>query len=167
MGRGGDKWVKVVAMILTGSFARTLDEKLRVAIPKDLRDALHLPTPESLYIAPGTDGSLWLFREEEFARFGNKLTEGSPTRRQVRDFSRLFYAQSRRSELDSQGRLRIPPELAARAGITKEVMLLGVQDHLELWDKGRWEAYLASKATEYDAIAEAAFDGQNAGDDGK
>jgi MraZ protein len=144
-------------MILTGSFTRTLDEKLRVAIPKELRDALHLPTPEALYIAPGTDGSLWLFREEEFAKFGARLTESSPTR-QVRDFSRLFYAQARRSELDNQGRLRIPQELAARAGIAKEVMLLGVQDHMELWDASRWEAFLASKTKEYDAIAEAAFD---------
>ncbi len=144
-------------MILTGSFTRTLDEKLRVAIPKELRDALHLPTPEVLYIAPGTDGSLWLFREEEFAKFGVRLTDSSPTR-QVRDFSRLFYAQARRSDLDNHGRLRVPLELAARAGIVKEVMLLGVQDHMELWDATRWEAFLASKTTEYDAIAEAAFD---------
>lgn len=146
-------------MVLTGRHDRTLDDKLRVAIPKEFREALQLPPTGILYIAPGTDGSLWLFREDEFARFGSRLAESSPTERHVRDFSRLFYAQAWRLELDGQGRVRLPAEMAQRAGLTKEVTLIGVQDHLELWDRVRWETYFQSKAPEYDAIAEAAFTG--------
>jgi MraZ protein len=146
-------------MVLTGRYDRTLDDKLRVAIPKELREALQLPTPAILYIAPGTDGSLWLFREDEFARFGSRLADSSPTERHVRDFSRLFYAQAARLELDGQGRVRLSSEMVKRAELTKEVTLIGVQDHLELWDRARWESYFRSKAPEYDAIAEAAFAG--------
>ncbi len=65
--------------------------------------------------------------------------------------------QAVRVELDRQGRIRIPAELAQRASLQKETVLLGVLDHLELWDRQQWEQYLASKQSQYDAIAEAAF----------
>ena len=62
-------------------------------------------------------------------------------------------------ELDRQGRVRIPQELVELVGLGREVVLLGVQDHLELWDRQRWEAYLAQKQNCYDEIAESAFSG--------
>ena len=58
------------------------------------------------------------------------------------------------AELDRQGRIRIPPELAALAELHKDVVLLGVQDHLELWSAQRWKEYLAEKQAQYDQIAE-------------
>jgi MraZ protein len=75
----------------------------------------------------------------------------------VRDFGRLFYARAQATELDAQGRVRIPAELAALAGLDKEAVLVGVQDHLELWDRTRWEHYVSQKQSHYDQIAEAAF----------
>ena len=146
-------------MLLTGTFSRSIDEKLRIAIPKRLRDALQGPEGEGLYVAPGTDCSLALYGEEAFARLAERLAQVSPTRQDVRAFTRLFYARAQRMELDSQGRIRIPPELAALAQLEKEAVLLGVQDHLELWATSRWESYLAEKQVHYDEIAEAAFGG--------
>ena len=70
---------------------------------------------------------------------------------------RLFYAQAQGVELDGQGRVRIPPELAQLAKLEKDVVLLGVQDHLELWAAPRWQAYVAEKQAHYDEIAENAF----------
>jgi MraZ protein len=69
----------------------------------------------------------------------------------------LFYARAQRAELDSQGRVRIPPELAELARLDKDVVLLGVQDHMEVWAAERWKAYLAEQQGHYDEIAEAAF----------
>ena len=146
-------------MFLTGTFSRSLDEKLRVAIPKRLRAELECPKGGGLYVAPGTDQSLALYTEEAFARLAEHLADASPTRQDVRAFTRLFYARAQRVELDSQGRVRIPRELADLARLEKEVVLLGVHDHLELWPAERWEAYLAEKQTHYDEIAEAAFGG--------
>jgi len=148
--------------VLTGTFTRTLDEKLRVAIPKPLRDALGCPPGGVLFVTPGTDGSLGLFTEESFARLAKRLRRASPTAGHVRAFARLFFGRAQRVELDAQGRVRIDTELAELAGLTREVFLIGVEDHLELWDAARWRQYLAERRPHYAEIAEAAL-----GDHGK
>lgn len=146
-------------MLLTGAFSRSIDQKLRVAIPKSLRAALKCALGGGLYVAPGTDQSLALYTEEGFARLAERLAGVSPTSQDVRAFTRLFYARAQRVEIDRQGRVRIPQELAELARLEKDVVLLGVQDHLELWSATRWESYLAEKQTHYDEIAEAALGG--------
>jgi MraZ protein len=75
----------------------------------------------------------------------------------VRAFTRLFYARAERVEVDQQGRVRIPPSLAQLAELQKEAVLLGVQDHLELWSVTRWTAYLTQQQADYDRFAETAF----------
>ena len=144
-------------MLLTGTFSRSLDDKLRLAIPKRLRDALGCPQGGDLYVTPGTDGSLSIYTEGSFEQLAVRLGKASPTEQQVRSFTRLFYAQAQRVEIDVQGRIRIPQELADLAKLEKEVVLVGVQDHLELWSAGLWQAYLAEKRPHFDEIAEAAF----------
>jgi MraZ protein len=144
-------------MLLTGTFARSLDEKLRVAIPKRVRDVMRAAEKTELFVAPGTDASLAIYTQEAFARLAERLATVSPTRQDVRAFSRLFYAQAQSVELDSQGRIRIPPDLATMAGLEKDVLLLGVQDHLELWAAERWRTYVVEKQAHYDQIAETAF----------
>jgi len=146
-------------MLLTGTFPRALDEKLRVAIPKRLREAIGCHQGGAVFVAPGTDGSLALYTEEAFERLGLRLAQASPTQQSVRAYTRLFYARAQRVELDQQGRIRIPAELAALAGLAKEAVLLGVQDHLELWAAERWQKYLAERQTHYDELAEAALGG--------
>jgi MraZ protein len=142
-------------MLLTGTYERTLDEKLRLALPKRLREAL--AGASQLVITPGTDGSLALFPEQAFASLAEKLAARSPTGQDVRAFSRLLYAQSQSVEVDSQGRIRLPPELIRIAGLGGDVVLLGVGDRVELWNKSRWEAYLADLAPRYDQLAESAL----------
>lgn len=145
-------------MLLTGVFSRSIDEKLRVAIPKRLREALACEkNRQGIYIAPETDQSLALYTEEAFSCLADRLGQASPTRQDVRTFKRLFYARAQWAELDAQGRVRISPELAELACLNKEVVLLGVQDHVEIWAADRWKAYLAERQGQYDAVAEAAF----------
>lgn len=144
-------------MLFTGKFTRSVDEKLRIAIPKPFRTALGSGTEIVLYIAPGLDGSLALYPEEAFAKVADRLASGSPTARDVRAFSRLFYAQTQATELDGQGRIRLPIESAQYAGVTQEALLIGVHDHIELWNPERWEAYSAAKQPHFDEIAESAF----------
>lgn len=143
--------------MLTGTFARSIDDKLRIAIPKRLRESLGVSPTGILYITPGTDGSLALYTEDALARLAERLAAASPIERDVRAFGRLFYARAQAVEVDRQGRIRVPPELATLAGLAGETVLLGIQDHLELWAAQRWKAYLEEKLPHYDAIAEAAF----------
>jgi MraZ protein len=159
LGLCGVLWGAVVSMLLTGTFSRSIDEKLRVAIPKRLRDALECLEGAVLYVAPGTDQSLALYTEEAFARLADRLGGVSPTRQDVRAFTRLFYARAQRVELDRQGRIRIPPELAKLAALEKDAVLLGVHDHLELWAAKRWESYLTERQSHYDQLAESALGG--------
>jgi MraZ protein len=144
-------------MLLTGCFSRSIDEKQRIAIPKRIREELLRGDGESLYIAPGTDGSLALYTEDIFALLAARLTAASPAEQDVRAFSRLFYSQAQRVEFDTQGRIRIPAELTQLAGLRREAVMLGVFDHLEIWDRQQWENYLAQRQSRYDEIAEAAF----------
>jgi MraZ protein len=146
-------------MLLTGTFVRSTDEKLRLAIPKSFRSALGYPDDSAFYLAPGTDGSLALYPERAFSELAAQLSQASPTGQDVRAFSRLFYAQAHRIEADRQGRIRIPVELAQLAHLGRDVVVVGVRDHLEIWDQSLWEEYLSAKLPRYDEIAERAFGG--------
>ena len=147
----GEKWT----VLLTGTYERTLDEKLRLALPKTLREALS--REKQLVLTPGTDGSLSLFPGSVFASLAERLAERSPTGQEVRAFSRLLYAQSHSVEIDSQGRVRLPAESARLASLDGDVVLLGIGDRVELWNKSRWEAYLSELQPRYDQLAETAL----------
>lgn len=146
-------------MLLTGTFKRAVDEKLRLAIPKRFRDSIRTAENETpmLYIAPGTDGSLTLYTEASFTRLADQLDGASPTGKDVRAFSRLFFSRAESVEIDRQGRIRIPTELAELASIQTEAMLIGVRDRMEIWDTKRWQEYISSNEAEYDELAEKAL----------
>lgn len=145
-------------MLLTGAFRRALDEKARIAIPRRMRSLMSANPELTVYLAPGTDGCLAVYAEEAFKGLGDKLAGGSPTGADVRAFSRLFYARAQSAEVDGQGRMRIPPDLQQLCGLAKEVMVVGVRDHLELWDVSKWEAYVRTQQEHYDELAEKAFE---------
>jgi MraZ protein len=105
-----------------------------------------------------------MYTEEAFSRLADKLSTASPTGQDVRAFSRLFYSQVQRVELDSQGRVRVPPELVDLAGLQKEAVLVGAGEHLELWDTRRWKDYVTARQAHYDDIAERAFAAGSPGD---
>jgi MraZ protein len=142
-------------MLLTGRYDRALDDKFRLALPKTFRDAL--ATEKQLILTPGTDGSLSLFPGRAFSAYAEKLAARSPNGQDVRAYSRLLYAQSQTIEIDSQGRIRLSAELAELAQLEDAVVLIGVGDRVELWNKSRWEAYLAKLQPHYDELAESAL----------
>ena len=142
-------------MLLTGNYERSLDEKLRLALPKRFRELLD--SREPLILTVGTDGSLALYSQIAFTTVAQRLAARSPTGHDVRAFSRMLYAQSHSVEFDSQGRIRLPAELVRISGLERDVVLLGVGDHVELWNKSRWEAYLADLTPRYDELAESAL----------
>jgi len=109
------------------------------------------------YLAPGTDGSLAFYTEAVFMRLAEQLDHPAPNCQDLRAFSRLFYAQAQRVEIDRQGRMRIPVALSQLAGLEREIILIGVRDHVEIWNRAHWEQYLTQQQTRYDEIADAAF----------
>ena len=136
-------------MALTGTLLRTLDEKRRLAVPKRVKDDFAVEPLESLIIAPGTEKSLVVYSPQGFDQFAARLS-GAPEHQR---YLRLFYASAERVEFDSQSRIRIPDRLADYAGLKRDVYLLGVQDHAELWDKDAWDAFTAAHTPEFDQLA--------------
>ena len=147
-------------MLLTGQFKRSIDDKLRLAIPKRFRDGFSATkdnVPTVLFIAPGTDGSLSLYTEEAFTRLADQLDARPSTSKEVRAFSRLFFSRAESLELDKQGRIRIPSDLAKLAELRDEAMLIGVRDRMEIWDLERWNRYIKETEANYDNLAEQAL----------
>lgn len=144
------------AMLLTGQYRRSLDDKLRVAVPKPFREAL---TAAPLYLTPGLDGCLALYPEAEFAALADRLANASPATAPARDYARLFFSQAECLSADKQGRLRLPAELAQWATLQSEIVLVGVRDHLEIWDAAKWDQYVAQRDHSFTDLAEAALGG--------
>ncbi len=154
----GAEWEAVGAvaiMLLTGTYPRTLDDKKRLALPKRLRDQLGEPT--TLFVSPGPDQCLWLFTQAELERLAEKLDQSPATDAEARVFRRLYFAQTEAVDLDKTGRVLVPERLVQFAHLQHEVVLLGVRDHLELWDANRWQQFVNEHAPRFDAVAEGAF----------
>jgi MraZ protein len=151
----GEKWGRTV--LLTGSYRRALDDKLRLAIPKPLRE--RLVPGEPLYLTPGLDGCLAVYTPATFAALADRLEVSSPAAREVRDYSRLFFSQASTVTPDAQWRFRVTPELTRWAGLSGEVVVVGVRDHLEVWAAEKWEQYIARYDGHYERLAEAALAG--------
>jgi MraZ protein len=144
-------------MLLTGSFRRALDAKQRFAIPSQWRDLLGFPERTRLFLAPGTDGCLGIYTEQGLEGLAQKLSQHSPAAQDVRQFRRLFYSRIEGAELDKQGRMRIPPELISLTGITAEIMLVGVGEHIELWEPNAWLRFIEQTQSQFDQLAERAL----------
>ena len=141
-------------MVFTGTFQRTLDGKLRVLLPKRMRADL---SDSPLFLTPGTDHCLEMHTDvslNELAVKANKTSSGS---RNLRSFSRLFYARAQQCDIDKQGRIRITSELAQIADLGKDIVFVGVGFHWEIWDQNRWEDYLVQNYQAFDEIAETTF----------
>jgi MraZ protein len=142
-------------MLLTGSHPRTLDDKKRLTLPKRVRE--QLGEPSTLFVTPGPDQSLWLYTQAELERLAERLDQTPATDSEARVFRRLYFAQTESIDLDRSGRVLVPDRLLQFAGVEQEVVLIGVRDHLELWDAKRWQQYVEQNAPRFDAVAEKAF----------
>ena len=143
-------------MLLTGTHARAFDDKNRLALPKRIREQLEEPT--ALFISPGPDGCLWVYTREGLEQLSAKLDQSPATGSEARTYRRLYFAQTEEVDVDRSGRILIPDRLVQFAGLTSEVVLIGVRDHLELWDAARWQQYLAQNTPRFDVVAEGAFE---------
>ncbi len=142
-------------MLLTGTYPRTLDDKHRLALPKRIRE--QLGEAKQLFVTPGADQSLWLYDPRGLEKLAARLDETPATDSEARVFRRLFFAQMEEVDIDRNGRILIPERLVAFAALEHDIVLLGVRDHLEMWNAKRWQDYFAQHGPRFDAVAESAF----------
>ena len=145
-------------MLLTGTHERTLDDKKRLALPRKVRDVMQ--NPDMVFVTPGPDKCLWLYTQSGLEALAERMDAVPATDGEGRVFRRLYFAQTESVEIDKAGRMLIPERLAQFASLDREVVLIGVRDHLELWDFSRWKQYLVENSPRFDSVAEGAFQGK-------
>ncbi len=126
-----------------------MDKKNRIIIPSKLREGLG----EQFIMTKGLDSCLYIYPNNEWQIFEQKLKSLPLTDKNVRSFVRFFFSGANEMEPDKMGRVLIPQSLLSYAGIDGEVVSVGMMDRVEVWSKEKWEAYNESEM-DMDAIAE-------------
>lgn len=140
-------------MFFVGTYPLTIDAKSRLSVPFVVRDKMTREADGKLfYVLPGRRrGTLMMFPDKYFENVrlndfaAERLTDDTYA------FQQFEFSQAALLEPDSQGRVLIPERLLKRAGISREVALIGVQDHLELWDREAFEQFESERWGSYES----------------
>ncbi|MCQ2510182.1 MAG: division/cell wall cluster transcriptional repressor MraZ [Lachnospiraceae bacterium] len=131
-----------------GEYSHSIDAKGRLIIPAKFRDELG----ENFVMTKGLDGCLYIYPSSEWKLFQEKLSTLPLTNKNARTLVRFFVSGASDCELDKQGRILIPATQREFAGITKDVVLAGSINRIEVWSKEKWSEN--SNYDDMDAIAE-------------
>jgi MraZ protein len=119
-----------------GEYEHTIDAKGRIAVPAKFRGQLD----RGAIISKGMGSCLSVYTTARWEEKSAGLVEGK-TDEQLRDFERRIYPSASEIELDGQGRLVIPVKLRTYARLTGDATIVGVRDHIEIWDRVLWQEY--------------------------
>lgn len=133
-----------------GEFHHTLDDKGRMAIPVKFRAEL----AAGAVITRGLDRSLFLYPKAEWEKLASKLANLPLGQADTRAFARLMLAGAMDVEVDKSGRVTVPEYLRTYAGVSKDVVVTGLYDRIEVWDEKAWTEYAANTERDSNDIAE-------------
>jgi MraZ protein len=143
------KWEKIERMFV-GTFSHTVDDKGRLTMPAKWRDELE----SALVITYGLDDCLFVFTESRFKQIAEKVVAQGFESPQARDWSRYFLGKAETIELDKQGRILISQAMRSAFGLNGEVVVVGLFDHIEIWEPRKHRAIDERLSAEPSAIAE-------------
>ena len=143
-------------MSFMGTYYNNVDPKGRVSIPVKYREALG----ERFYVTKGFDRCIDIYTAAGWESFAKKLHKLSVTKRKMRDYVRFIFGNATDVELDKQGRILLPAVLRETLGISKEVVVMGVGNKIEIWDRGTWDEHQLELSQHISDISEevGAFD---------
>lgn len=128
--------------LLFGEYELTLDDKNRLLIPAGVRRSLN-PTEDSslFFIKLGRNGRPWVYSKARWAELSAIGDAGMDPNDEDLERLHFNYGMTYELEWDKQGRVVIPDRMLRKTSTSKEVMLVGVRDHLEIWNRAAWEEY--------------------------
>ncbi len=126
-----------------GEYSHSIDAKGRLIIPSKFRDLLG----DQFVVTKGFDGCLFVFDQEGWDAFEEKLRNLPMDIPGARQLGRFFMAGADDVEVDKQGRILLKSNWLQHAGIEKEAVVAGVGNRVEIWSKDKWE-----EATSFDDI---------------
>jgi MraZ protein len=137
-------------LMIFGEYEHTIDEKNRLFISNKLRSQIDAETYGSdFYLAIGPNGILCLYPEKCFQQIALAGAPGMGAPDESVAYERLSFALAGKAELDRQGRLLINDKLRKRAGLGTNLTLVGVRDHIEIWNTEDWDQYVEAKLSQF------------------
>ncbi len=137
--------------MLLGEYDHTIDDKNRLTLPARFRQAF----TNGIVVTRGMDGCLFAYTPEDWDRLvHSRLATLDPLRKEGRRMQRFFFAGATETELDKQGRVGLPAALLQHAKLDRDVVVAGVHDHLEIWDRDAWRRELAEVEGSAEHVAE-------------
>jgi MraZ protein len=122
-----------------GSFEHSVDSKGRVSVPSRFRELLSERYEGKLVLTMDFDKCIMVYPLEEWERVEEKIKSLPQSQKEVKDYTRFVFSNAAECELDKQGRILIPPPLREGARISKSVIVVGILNKMEIWDKGAWD----------------------------
>lgn len=133
-----------------GEYNHTIDAKGRLIVPAKFREILD----DNFIVTKGLDGCLFVYPNDEWTRFEEKLKSLPLTNKNARQFTRFFLAGAAACEVDKQGRILLPQVLREFASLEKDVVLVGVASRIEIWSRERWDESMNTYDGDMDEVAE-------------
>ena len=140
-----------------GEYHHSVDDKGRLIIPSKFRDELGT----KFIITRGIENCLFVYLMESWEKIVNKLETLPFTKKDARAFIRFFLSGASEAEFDKQGRINITSPLISYANITKECVVIGTGDRLEIWSEESWNDFFTSAKDSMSDIAENLFESVN------
>ncbi|CAM2970085.1 division/cell wall cluster transcriptional repressor MraZ [Prescottella defluvii] len=138
-----------------GTYTPKLDDKGRLTLPAKFRDAL----AGGLMVTKGQDHSLAVYPREEFTALARRAAAASRSNPQARAFVRALASGADEQHPDAQGRITLSSDHRRYAGLSKECVVIGSVDFLEIWDARTWESYVAEHEESYSQARDEALEG--------
>lgn len=136
-----------------GEYHHTIDDKGRIIIPSKFRAELG----DKFILTRGLENCLFAYPEAAWNKIVEKLNKLPFTKKDARNFSRFFLSGATVVEFDKQGRINISSPLITYADLTKECVVIGVGDRLEIWDNEKWNQFFGENEDSMSDIAENLF----------
>jgi MraZ protein len=126
--------------MLLGEYEHTVDDKGRITLPAKFRDVFK----NGIVITRGMDRCLYAYTPEQWQKaIDSQLGPLNPLSPDSRKLQRFFFSGATEAIPDKQGRVLLPPRPAERAQLERDVVIAGVYDHLEIWDRSAWQAQMS------------------------
>lgn len=135
--------------MLLGDHKRAIDAKGRIILPREMRQEFGT----GIIVTKGLDNCLLLYPVNEWEKLVERIEEMPAGSEATRMFSRLFFSSASHLMPDGQGRILITPALREMAGLSNEVVVVGVSNKAEVWNPKRWDEYKRESSEQYDRSA--------------
>ncbi len=159
MGRKDLKVVRKGPNVYVGTSETVLDAKNRITVPRRVRETMDVLGHAVWFMARGFDNSISLFPQDAWNKIREQVNRYSSMDARALDFRRLFFASVTEVRPDRQGRMPVAGHLREYAGLDREAVLIGVDDHLELWSRETWRAFQTQQEPDFKAMASQLFTG--------